>query len=41
MNSLEAMEIILVVDNDSDAELTERALKKYNLANQIIRFEDG
>jgi len=41
MNSSEAMEILLVEDNDFDAELTLRALTKYNLANQIVRFADG
>jgi CheY-like chemotaxis protein len=41
MNHPEAMEILLVEDNDSDAELTLRALKQYNLANQIIRLADG
>ncbi len=41
MNSSEAMEILLVEDNDFDAELTLRALKQYNMANRIIRFADG
>ena len=34
-------EILLVKDNDNDAELAIRALKKSNLANRIIRLEDG
>ncbi len=37
----EVIEILLVEDNDFDAELTLRALKMYQLANQIIRFADG
>lgn len=41
MNSSEAMDILLVEDNDFDAELTLRALKRYNMANRIIRFADG
>jgi two-component system response regulator len=34
-------EILLMEDNDSDAELTIRALEKNNLANKIIRVKDG
>ena len=41
MNKPEAIEILLIEDNDYDAELTLRALKMYHLANQIIRFADG
>lgn len=41
MNKSEAMEILLIEDNDYDAELTIRALKQYNLANQITRLDDG
>jgi two-component system response regulator len=36
-----AIEILLVEDNHSDAELTIRALKKNNIANRIIHLEDG
>jgi CheY-like chemotaxis protein len=35
------MEILLVEDNDYDAELTLRALKQNNSSNRIIRFSDG
>jgi CheY-like chemotaxis protein len=35
------VEILLVEDNSSDAELTIRALKKNNLANEIITVTDG
>jgi two-component system response regulator len=35
------VEILLVEDNPSDAELTIRALKKKNLANKIIHLKDG
>jgi len=40
MNSKE-VEILLVEDNPSDAELTMRALKEYNLANKLIWVKDG
>jgi CheY-like chemotaxis protein len=36
-----AVEILLVEDNPSDAELALRALKKNNLANNVIRVCDG
>lgn len=39
MNS--PVEILLVEDNMSDAELTIRALKKNNLANKLVHLEDG
>jgi two-component system response regulator len=35
------VEILLVEDNDADAELTLRALKKQHLANRLHRVEDG
>ncbi len=35
------MEILLIEDNDDDAELTLRALQPYNGSNQIIRLADG
>ena len=35
------IEILLVEDNPSDAELTMRALKKGNLANKIVHLKDG
>ncbi|MBS4044512.1 MAG: response regulator [Chitinophagaceae bacterium] len=35
------IEIILVEDNMSDAELTIRALKKHNLANNLVHLKDG
>ena len=35
------MEVLLVEDNMSDAELTIRALKKNNLANNLVHLEDG
>jgi two-component system, response regulator len=41
MNKSDAVEIILVEDNESDAELAIRALKKNHLSNQIQRFSDG
>ena len=35
------VEILLVEDNPHDAELTIRALRKANLANQLIHLSDG
>jgi len=35
------IEILLVEDNPSDAEMTIRALKKYNLANRLLHVKDG
>lgn len=35
------VEILLVEDNMSDAELTIRVLKKNNLANKLVHLEDG
>ena len=34
-------EILLVEDNPHDAELTIRALKKHNVANNIVHLKDG
>jgi len=41
MDTMNAVNILLVEDNPQDAELTTRALKKYNLANRLITVEDG
>ncbi|HAN19457.1 MAG: two-component system response regulator [Bacteroidetes bacterium GWC2_33_15] len=41
MEHLNEIEILLVEDNPNDAELTIRALKKNNLANNIIHVTDG
>ena len=35
------VEILLVEDSQDDAELTIRALKKYNLANHLLHLQDG
>jgi two-component system response regulator len=35
------VDILLVEDNQEDAELTIRALKKYNLANSLLHVQDG
>ena len=40
MNNNE-LEILLVEDNPTDAELTIRALKKHHLANHLIHVTDG
>lgn len=41
MNDFHVVEILLVEDNPRDAELTMRALKKKNLANNLFHVEDG
>jgi len=44
MNNLQQMnevEVLLIEDNPSDAELTMRALKKRNLANRLFHAKDG
>lgn len=41
MNEKNGIEILLVEDNMSDAELTIRALKKRNLANHLIHLKNG
>ena len=35
------VEILLAEDNESDAELTIRALRKNNLANKLVHLKDG
>ena len=39
--SMNEVEVLLVEDNPSDAELTVRALKKRNLANRLFHVKDG
>lgn len=41
MNEYPEVEILLVEDNPSDAELALRALNKHNLANKIVLVGDG
>lgn len=41
MNLPQIMEIVLVEDNPSDAELTVLALKERNLANKLVHLKDG
>jgi CheY-like chemotaxis protein len=41
MNNHYAVEVLLVEDNDDDANLAIRGLKKQNLANKLHRVEDG
>jgi CheY-like chemotaxis protein len=41
MDKFENVDILLVEDNPTDAELTMRALRKGNLANQITWVKDG
>ncbi len=37
----EPVELLLVEDNPYDAELTQRALAKHNLANRLVWVQDG
>lgn len=41
MDDLKTVEILLVEDNPTDAELTMRALRKNNLANNLVWVKDG
>src|SRR5258706_5060624 len=41
MAEMQQVEILLVEDNRTDAELTIRALKKNNLANNLVWLKDG
>ncbi len=41
MEDLSPVDVLLVEDNPNDAELTIRALKKQNMANNIYVVEDG
>lgn len=41
MTEFEQVEILLVEDSPTDAELTLRALKKYKLANRVLWVKDG
>ena len=40
-NDMKEVEILLVEDNPTDAELAIRALKKSNLANKLVWVKDG
>jgi len=40
-NEMKEVEILLVEDNPTDAELAMRALKKSNLANKLVWVKDG
>lgn len=41
MDNFKTVEILLAEDNPTDAELTIRALKKNNLANNLVWVKDG
>ena len=41
LQNMNEVEVLLVEDNPSDAELTTRALKKRNLANRLFHVKDG
>jgi CheY-like chemotaxis protein len=41
LQQLNEVEVLLVEDNPSDAELTMRALRKRNLANKLFHARDG
>lgn len=38
---MNGVEILLVEDNPRDAEVTQRALRKHNLANHLVHVKDG
>lgn len=41
MMDIDEVEILLVEDNSTDAELTTRALRKHNFANHLLWVRDG
>ncbi len=41
MNEFEPIEILLAEDNDADAEMTIRALRRNNLGNHLVWVKDG
>ena len=41
MTDYEQVEILLAEDNESDAEMTIRALRRKNLANNLVWVKDG
>jgi len=41
MNDYDDVDILLVEDSDSDAEMTQRALKKANIVNRLYWARDG
>ena len=41
LQNMNEVEVLLVEDNSSDAELTLRSLKKHNLANKLFHVKDG
>ena len=41
MEHLEQVEILLAEDNAKDAEMTQRALRKFNLSNRLYWVKDG
>ena len=41
MDDFEQVEILLAEDNAKDAEMTQRALRKYNLGNRLYWVKDG
>lgn len=41
MSNQKNVEVLLVEDNPSDADLAMRAFKKYNLANKLVWVKDG
>jgi CheY-like chemotaxis protein len=41
MSELQEIDILMAEDNARDAEMTERALRKHNLANRLVWVRDG
>ena len=40
-SELDKVDVLLVEDNPTDAELCIRALRKHNLANELVWVKDG
>jgi CheY-like chemotaxis protein len=38
---MDSVDILLIEDNDEDAELTQRVLKRHNLTQNLVRLRDG
>jgi CheY-like chemotaxis protein len=41
MNDCKVLKVLLIEDNAADAELTMRALRKHNMANELVWVKDG
>lgn len=41
MNEMQQVEILMAEDNPKDAEMTQRALRRYNFGNRLLWVKDG